>query len=91
MRRELLWRFLIYTGFILVAAAFLVFPALKNEEPLRLGLDLKGGIEVILAPDYRLEDRILIGVKNDLVEKDDPDQCSRSPKRILGKTGKQQI
>lgn len=69
MRRELLWRFLIYTGFILVAAAFLVFPALKNEEPLRLGLDLKGGIEVILAPDYRLEDRILIGVKNDLVEK----------------------
>lgn len=69
MRRELLQRFIIYMVFILVAAAFIIYPMIKGNEPLRLGLDLKGGIEVILAPDYRLEDRVLIGIKNELVEK----------------------
>lgn len=36
----------------------------KGQDPLRRGLDLKGGLEVILAPDYRVEARVLSEVEN---------------------------
>ena len=73
MRRDLFWKSFLSIGLILLAAAFILvlqfFPAAKNlvygeQDVIRKGLDLKGGIEVILAPDYRTEDRVLIWVKN---------------------------
>jgi preprotein translocase subunit SecD len=35
----------------------------KGQDPLRRGLDLKGGLEVILAPDYWVEERVLSEVE----------------------------
>lgn len=36
----------------------------KGNDPIRRGLDLKGGLEVILAPDYRVESRVLSEVES---------------------------
>lgn len=38
----------------------------KGQDPVRRGLDLQGGIEVILTPDYRVESRILTGMAEEL-------------------------
>ncbi len=52
MRENLRWK-LLFVLVIVSAFAFILFgPGRKN--PIRLGLDLKGGIELLLAPDYRL-------------------------------------
>ncbi|NLW56600.1 MAG: protein translocase subunit SecD [Firmicutes bacterium] len=40
----------------------------KGQDPLRRGLDLKGGLEVILAPDYRVESRVLSAIQTHLLK-----------------------
>jgi preprotein translocase subunit SecD len=71
MRKELTWKACFHFGLILVAALLLFLPQIKEtlfkgEDPIRQGLDLQGGIELVLAPDYRVEDRVLLGIKEDL-------------------------
>ena len=73
MRRDLrrkTWFILILVVVVGVYAILPIFsPTLKQlffrgNDPIRRGLDLKGGIEIILAPDYRVEDRVLSEVEN---------------------------
>lgn len=65
-------------GLVLLAALYLLVPSFNSDakqflfngqDPIRKGLDLKGGIELLLAPDYRVEDRVLLGIKDDLITK----------------------
>ncbi|HHU82927.1 MAG TPA: protein translocase subunit SecD [Firmicutes bacterium] len=75
MRKDLRWKFwvTIFLGFLCVI--FVVLPYnnpnlkalfFKGQDPVRQGLDLQGGIEVILTPDYRVERRVLAGIMNEL-------------------------
>ncbi len=56
MRQDLRWR----VGLILVITILLglmispIGASFFKTDPIRLGLDLKGGVELLLAPDYRL-------------------------------------
>ncbi|NLW60050.1 MAG: protein translocase subunit SecD [Firmicutes bacterium] len=68
MQRDLrrkTWFILILVVVVGVYAILPIFnPTLKQwffrgSDPIRRGLDLKGGIEIILAPDYRVEKRVL--------------------------------
>lgn len=78
MRRDTRWKLLVNIGLVLIAALFIVVPHLSSDvknrifgdsDVIRTGLDLKGGIELVLAPDYRVEDRVLLDVQSDLVRK----------------------
>lgn len=53
MRRNLRWRA------VTIFLAVLIFALVLNFNPIRLGLDLKGGIELLLTPDYRVSSNIL--------------------------------
>ncbi len=71
MRHDLRWKsaliFLLVLVFVL-----LLGPLGKNlfkAEPVRLGLDLQGGIELLLTPDYRLGENVLAKVSNELLSK----------------------
>ncbi|MBA2133028.1 protein translocase subunit SecD [Capillibacterium thermochitinicola] len=72
MRRDLrrkTWFILILVVAVGVYAILPIFsPTLKQlffrgNDPIRRGLDLKGGMEIILAPDYRVEERVLAEVE----------------------------
>lgn len=72
MRRDLrrkVWFILILLAVVGIYTILPMFnPTLKQfffkgQDPLRRGLDLKGGLEVILAPDYRVEKRVLSDVE----------------------------
>lgn len=52
MRENLRWK-LLFVLVIVSAFAFILFGP-GRKDPIRLGLDLKGGIELLLVPDYRL-------------------------------------
>lgn len=71
MRQDLRWK----AAVILVIAiifAFIISPLSKgffNAEPIRLGLDLQGGIELLLTPDYRLGSATLFRLGDDLTAK----------------------
>ncbi len=71
MRQDLRWK----AAVILVIAiifAFIISPLSKgffNAEPIRLGLDLQGGIELLLTPDYRLGSTTLFRLGDDLTAK----------------------
>ncbi|HBG15489.1 MAG TPA: hypothetical protein DDW93_01800, partial [Firmicutes bacterium] len=76
MRRDLQWKtwlILVLVFIVVIYAVVPIFsPALKQkffkgQDPLRRGLDLKGGLEVILAPDYRVERRVLSEVQTHLL------------------------
>lgn len=73
MRRDLrrkTWFILILVVVVGVYTILPIFsPKLKQlffrgNDPIRRGLDLKGGLEVILAPDYRVEERVLSNVED---------------------------
>ena len=75
VRKDLRWKFwaTIFLAFLCVIFVVLPYytPSLKNlffkgQAPVRQGLDLQGGIEVILTPDYRVERRVLTGIMDDL-------------------------
>lgn len=77
MKRDLKWK--VWGIFVLTALAiiFAIIPQyspamkelfFKGQDPIRKGLDLKGGIEVILTPDYRVESRVLSGVRSQLLK-----------------------
>lgn len=53
MRHNLRWKAI---GIFL---AVLIFALVLNFNPIRLGLDLKGGIELLLTPDYRVSSNVL--------------------------------
>lgn len=53
MRQDLRWKSVVIVLVIAAFAAALYFA------PIRLGLDLKGGIELLLAPDYRVSSKVI--------------------------------
>ncbi len=72
MRRDLRWKVGLILGLVFVITLYAVIPMFsptlkqqffKGQDPLCRGLDLKGGLEVILAPDYRVEKRVLTEVQ----------------------------
>lgn len=71
MRQDLRWK----TGLIFILViifSLLLGPLGKNlfkTDPIRLGLDLKGGIELLLAPDYRIGATQLNKLGNELSAK----------------------
>ncbi|HEX7714101.1 MAG TPA: hypothetical protein VF531_08765, partial [Bacillota bacterium] len=71
MRQDLRWKMgLIFI--LLIIFALLLGPLGKNlfkTDPIRLGLDLKGGIELLLAPDYRIGATQLNKLSNELSAK----------------------
>lgn len=94
MRRDTRWKFIINVGIILLAALYILVPQVsvevknllfgENHDVIRKGLDLKGGIELVLAPDYRVEDRVLLDVQGDLVQKMKSLGVSEPKKGFLG-------
>jgi len=75
VRKDLRWKtwlivFLVFLGVIYVVAPHynqeLKGLFFKGQDPVRRGLDLQGGIEVILTPDYRVERRVLTGMADEL-------------------------
>lgn len=69
MRHDLRWKSAVI--FIVVLFfAMLIGPLGKNifkNDPIRLGLDLKGGIELLLTPDYRLGSSVLSKTQDELI------------------------
>lgn len=73
MRKDLRWK----ASLILILAlafAFVIYPptgkmVFGGNDPIRLGLDLKGGIELMLEPDYRLSGQDLSVLQNQLLVK----------------------
>ena len=75
MRKDLRWKFWAVIFLVFLCVIFVVLPYynptlkrffFKGQDPVRQGLDLQGGIEVILTPDYRVERRVLTGIMDDL-------------------------
>lgn len=71
MRHDLRWKSLVIFALVLIFALLLgpLGNQLFKSEPLRLGLDLKGGIELLLSPDYRLGQNVLSKLGDDLLSK----------------------
>ncbi len=71
MRHDLRWKSAIIFLITLVLA-ILISPMGANifkTDPIRLGLDLKGGVELLLIPDYRLNSNNLFKLSDQLLEK----------------------
>ncbi len=68
MRQDLRWKFLTIIIFF-AGALFLIFNPFSKGETIRFGLDLKGGIELVLEADYRLGTKVLSKLKNELIFK----------------------
>lgn len=75
MRKDLRWKFWATIFLVFLCVVFVVLPYFspnlksrffKGQDPVRQGLDLRGGIEVILTPDYRVERRVLTGIMDEL-------------------------
>lgn len=72
MRKDLRWKATVI--FILtILLALVVLPtftgkALLGSEPIRLGLDLKGGIELLLEPDYHLSGQDLNSLQTKILD-----------------------
>lgn len=71
MRNDLRWKFLAIFALVLIFSLLLgpLGNKLFNSEAIRLGLDLKGGIELLLTPDYRLGQNVLSKLGDDLLAK----------------------
>ncbi|MGE5597870.1 MAG: protein translocase subunit SecD [Bacteroidota bacterium] len=89
MRADFRWKLILVIGLFLISA-FVLYPPLSvpiarslgfddykgpyGGQPIRQGLDLRGGMELILGPDYRVEssvlDRVADELKNRLAEAD---------------------
>lgn len=63
MRNNLRWKGIVTFLLLLTFVVVLAFA------PIRLGLDLKGGIEMLLAPDYRVASSVIYRLGNALSEK----------------------
>jgi protein-export SecD/SecF family membrane protein len=71
LRNDLRWKSLVIFALVLIFG-LLLSPVGKNlfdSDPIRQGLDLKGGIELILSPDYRLGQNVLSKLGDDLLAK----------------------
>ncbi len=77
MTRALKNKALFILALVLVVTIYAIVPIFspnlkqlffKGQDPLRRGLDLKGGLEVILAPDYRVESRVLSEIQTHLLK-----------------------
>lgn len=71
MRNDLRWKSAVIFMVVLIFA-LLISPFGKQifkSDPIRQGLDLKGGIELLLAPDYRLGGSILSKTGDELITK----------------------
>jgi preprotein translocase subunit SecD len=74
LRSDLRWKGAIIFLAVLIFALLIIPIGSSGKnifrfEPLRLGLDLKGGIELLLAPDYRLSGSALNELGNNLLPK----------------------
>jgi len=94
LRRDLKWKtwlilFLVFFAFIYAVAPQysqkLKDSFFKGQDPIRKGLDLKGGIEVILAPDYRAEGRVLAQVMNEILKSVNSLGVQGAEARLLGR------
>jgi preprotein translocase subunit SecD len=89
LRNDLRWKGAIIFLAVLIFA-LLIFPVTNDGknifrfEPIRLGLDLKGGIELLLAPDYRLSPNALNILGNKLLEKVKQANISEPTVNMLG-------
>lgn len=63
MRHDLRWK-----GFFIFLSV-LIFALVLNFVPIRLGLDLKGGIELLLTPDYRVGSVTLDKLSEEIIAK----------------------
>ncbi len=71
MRHDLRWKSAVIFIMVLIFG-LLIGPVGKNifkTDPIRLGLDLKGGIELLLTPDYRLGSSVLSKTGEELIAK----------------------
>ncbi len=71
MRQDLRWKVATILIITLVFA-LVISPMAKTffkGEPIRLGLDLKGGMELLLAPDYRLGSNAVFRIGDELTAK----------------------
>jgi preprotein translocase subunit SecD len=89
LRSDLRWKGAIIFGLVLVFVLLLtpIGTTHKNIfrfEPLRLGLDLKGGIELLLAPDYRLSGSALNQLGVNLMPKIREANITEPTTRFLG-------
>ena len=72
MRQDLRWKGAVVFFATLIFALLLFTPigtGLFKTDPIRQGLDLKGGVELLLAPDYRLGSSAIFKLGNELVAK----------------------
>lgn len=95
MRRDLRWKTWLIMALVFLTAIYAIAPQysrelkelfFKGQDPIRKGLDLKGGIEVILAPDYRAEARVLVGVKSQLLKLLSPLEIGEPSVTFLGRS-----
>ncbi|MGQ9779309.1 MAG: protein translocase subunit SecD [Bacillota bacterium] len=99
MRADLRWRFWLIILLALISLVVLYPPLVAkiqqafgaedakgffNGQPIRQGLDLKGGLEVILGPDYRVSPDVLQEVETALTEKIGRMQVATPGVRKLG-------
>lgn len=71
MRQDLRWKSAIILIVVLIFGS-LIGPLGKKifkSDPIRLGLDLKGGIELLLTPDYRLGSTVISKTGEELITK----------------------
>lgn len=71
MRHDLRWKSAIIFIVTLILGVLIspVGAGLFKTDPIRLGLDLKGGVELLLAPDYRINSTSLYKLGDELVNK----------------------
>lgn len=94
MRRDLKWKTWLILFLVFFAFVYAIAPQysqelkarfFKGQDPIRKGLDLKGGIEVILAPDYRAEGRVLAQVMGSLLKSISSLDVPGPEARLLGR------
>jgi preprotein translocase subunit SecD len=88
LRRDLRWKALVIF-IVAIVLALLIGPlgrAAYKTDPIRLGLDLKGGVELLLAPDYRLGTNVLNKLGEDLVANIQKGNISAPQVALLGTT-----
>lgn len=95
MRKDLRWKFWLSILPVFLCIIFVVLPYynpnlkgvfFKGQDPIRQGLDLRGGIEVILTPDYRVERRVITGVIEELRAAVAGIDVSRPAVRLMGRS-----
>lgn len=73
MRSDLRWKSLVIFALVLIFGLLLFSPlgekVFNSDKPIRYGLDLQGGIELVLSPDYRLGQNVLKKLGDDMLAK----------------------